>query len=143
MRELFRLPNVQAARTAASYQLLSMEALHFMGVDHIQRSLEQKQFEIVFKSGDPDRFPHLKAYLQGDKVWWIVVGTAMYPQTPSLGKDVASQVLRYARTEDAKVFYAPLLFINTKSQNISLPSKNGRFTVLFDGFIPVKCRPHR
>ncbi|MEA4860473.1 hypothetical protein SDC9_91587 [bioreactor metagenome] len=137
MRELFKYPVVQAARTAASYQLLSQEALHAMGIAHVQRTLEQQQFEILFHSEALLRYPHLKAYREGEDLWWVIVESSMYPQTPSLGSDVARQLLIHAKSEEAKVFYAPVMFINTKNQNLGLPSRNGQFTALFNGFVPI------
>lgn len=138
MRELFRYPLIQAARTAASYRLLSAEALHAMGVAHIERKLEVQHFKILFHSGRADRFPQLKASKKGESLWWVVVQSSMYPNTPSLAGEVARTVLEYAHLEDAVVMYAPVMFINTKSQNLSLPSQNGSFSALFDGFIEVK-----
>ena len=104
MRELFKYPVVQAARTAASYQLLSQEALHAMGIAHVQRTLEQQQFEILFHSEALQRYPHLKAYREGERLWWVIVESSMYPQTPSR-PDVRANSL-HAKSEDAKVFYA-------------------------------------
>ena len=140
MRELFKYPVVQAARTAASYQLLSQEALHVMGIAHVQRILEQQQYEILFRSEALQRYPHLKAYREGENLWWIIVGSSMYPHAPDLAADVGRQLLHQAKSEDAKVFYAPVMFINTKNQNLGLPSRNGQFTALFNGFIPISTR---
>lgn len=137
MRELFKYPVVQAARTAASYQLLSQEALHVMGIEHVQRILEQQQYEILFRSEALQRYPHLKAYREGENLWWIIVESSMYPHAPDLDADVARQLLHHAKSEDAKVYYAPVMFINTKNQNLGLPSRNGQFTALFNGFIPI------
>lgn len=137
MRELFRYPVIQAARTAASYRLLSSDALHSMGVAHIERTLERQDFEILFQSGSPSRFPQLKAYKKGESLWWVVVEAAMYPHIPLLSGDVGKEVLKHARLEQAVVMYAPVMFINTKSQNLSLPSRNGNFSVLFSGFVEV------
>ncbi|ADY13569.1 hypothetical protein [Sphaerochaeta globosa] len=137
MRELFRYPGIQAARTAASYRLLSPNELHSMGVAHIERTLAQQEYKILFQSGSPTRFPQLKAFKKGECLWWVVVEAAMYPHIPQLSDDVGLEVLKYARSEEALVMYAPVMFINTKSQNLSLPSQNGTFSALFNGFIEV------
>jgi len=143
MRELFRYPNIQAARTVASYRLLSDQALHMMGVAHVEQVLESRQFKIIFRSKSQTRFPQLKAIKKGEALWWVVVEAAMYPHTPSLRSDVAKEVLKAARLEQALVMYAPVMLINTKSQNLSLPSQNGNFSILFNGFIEVSSQSPR
>lgn len=143
MRELFRYPDIQAARTAASYRLFSDQALHAMAVAHVEQVLESDRFKIVFRSGSQSRFPHLKAARKDERLWWVVVEAAMYPHAPALSAEIAKQVLNHARLEKAVVMYAPLMFINTKSQNLSLPSQNGNFSVLFNGFIEVNARSPR
>ena len=137
MRELFRYPTIQAARTAASYQLLSREALHQMGVAHIERTLSEQHYDIVFASGSSSQYPQLKVRKKREGLLWIIVESSMYPHNPTLKVEVGQHVLEHAKTEDASLLYAPVMFINTKSQNLSLPSQNGRFTALFNGFIPV------
>lgn len=137
MRELFRYPNIQAARTAASYRLLSREALHQMGVAHIEKTLKEQAFDVVFRSSSFSQYPQLKAQRKDERLLWIIVESSMYPNTPELEQEVGLQLLGHAQSEDARVLYAPVMFINTKSQNLSLPSQNGRFTALFNGFVPI------
>ncbi len=138
MRALFRVPQIEAARTAASYKLLSEDALYTMGVAHVESSLQNMDVTVVFRSGSRSRYPQLKVQTQKGKLWWIIVGVAMYPHHPSLNEEVARQVLKHAPSEHAKVYFAPVMFINTRSQNISLPSKNGSFTALFHGLVLVR-----
>ncbi|MGH0052640.1 MAG: hypothetical protein ACQ5SW_04540 [Sphaerochaetaceae bacterium] len=142
MRTLFRYPQIEAARTAASYKLLSEDALFAMGVSNVEEALLEMEYEIVFRSGNRGRYPHLKVYKQQGKLWWIIVGVGMYPDHPQLSDEVAGEVLKHAPLEKAKVYFAPVMFINTRSQNISLPSQNGSFTALFNGLIPVTKHSH-
>ncbi len=140
MRALFRFPQIEAARTAASYKLLSDDALYAMGVAYVEEALHEMGYTVVFRSGSRDRYPQLKAQKQNGKLWWVIVGVGMYPNRPHLGEEVTKQVLKHAPEEQAKVFFAPVMFSNTRSQNLSLPSQNGSFTALFNGLIPVTKR---
>ncbi len=140
MRELFRLPTIQAARTAASYQLLSKEELHRMGVSHVVQKLAEQQYEVIFRSNSLSQYPQLKAQKKDNRLFWVIVKTSMYPNRPQLNAEVGENVLQFARSEKASLLYAPVMFINTKSQNLSLPSQNGRFTALFDGFVPITMK---
>nr|WP_321264814.1 hypothetical protein [uncultured Sphaerochaeta sp.] len=140
MRALFRLPQIEAARTAASYKLLSDDALYSMGVAYVEEALHEMGYAVVFRSGNRGRYPQLKAQMQNGRLWWIIVGVDMYPNRPRLSEEVAKQVLKYAPEEEAKVYFAPVMFINTRSQNVSLPSQNGSFTALFNGLQSVTKR---
>ncbi len=143
MRALFRYPQIEAARTAASYKLLSDDALYAMGVAHVEETLREMGYMIVFRSGSRDRYPQLKAQKQNGRLWWVVVGVGMYPNRPYLGEEVTKQVLKHAPQEQAEVYFAPVMFINTRSQNLSLPSQNGSFAALFNGLILLSKRSHR
>ncbi len=137
MRNLFRYPQIQAARTASSTKLLNPEALHTMAVAHIQQVLVEQDFSIVFKSNHSTMYPHLKAAKKDGRIWWIIVGVGMYPDLPELPEHVKFQLLNNLPDADAVIYYAPIMFINTKNQNLSLPSQNGTFTPLFNGFIKI------
>jgi len=140
MRALFRLPQIEAARTAASYKLLSDDALYAMGLAYVEEALHEMGQTVVFRSGSRNRYPQLKAQKQNGRLWWIIVGVGMYPNRPHLSEEVAKHVLKHAPEEQAKVYFAPVMFINTRSQNLSLPSQNGSFTALFNGLTPVTKR---
>ena len=142
MRALFRYPQIEAARTAASYKLLSDGALYAMGIAYVEETLQKMGYSVVFRSGSRNRYPQLKARKQNGKLWWIIVGVGMYPNHPHLGEEVIKQVLKHAPEEQAKVYFAPVMFINTRSQNLSLPSQNGSFSALFNGLVAVTNHSH-
>jgi len=137
MRALFRTPVIQAARTAASYRLLTEGDLHLMGIRHIEKAMRQDNYEVLFVNETVDMFPQLKVYKEGEPLIWVIIQSAMYPVKPKLSRILAQQVFAHAPSEQASLMYAPVMFVNTKSQNISLPSVNGSFTALFGGFEKV------
>lgn len=111
-----------------------------MGIVHIEKTMQQDHYEVLFVNERLDMFPQLKVYREGEPLYWVIVQSAMYPTKPTLMRILASKVLAHAPSEQAEILYAPVMFVNTKSQNISLPSANGSFTALFGGFEKVTKR---
>jgi hypothetical protein len=119
-------------------EVLSAEALHFLGIKVVYKHLVDNGYEVLNVRREPDVNPQVLAQ-KGDQKWLVVVKTAVYPHMGVLYPEVADEVLRLAQKRGTGCLFASVGIANANGETeeeMAQPVQGGEYYINFKGLQP-------